>query len=335
MTDERRQAAQSAIRHVLASLLLMACDCRATDTLAAEPVTIAEARPPANEQELHTWLENMARYHRFSVAEMRAATGLDETELRAALERFGLAGDDLQRPPGVRLLPYPGGRHPRLGFLDGAVRPQRETKASLFVPWDLESYVVIDVPEAIWSNLGLTYLAHTHVRTIWEKQDIELERLEWQQDEDGNLSLRRRLPNGIEFASELTLVGETLEMRMSLTNGTSETLTGLRVQNCVMLGYCEGFAEQTNDNKIFRDPYAACRNEAGDRWIITAWQPIHRAWGNERCPCLHSDPVFDDCPPGETRHISGRVWFYQGTNIEQELDRLEATGWSESSSMAR
>ena len=40
------------------------------------------------------------------------------------------------------------------------------------------SYVVVDIPEAIWSNLGLTFLAHTHVPTIWSKKNIELKKLE-------------------------------------------------------------------------------------------------------------------------------------------------------------
>ena len=89
----------------------------------------------------------------------------------------------------------------RIGFLDGAVNPQRETKVSVFTPWDDKSYVVVDVPEALWSNLGLTYLAHTHVPTIWSKQGIELERLEWNRRKDGSLDLLRRLPNGIEFGA--------------------------------------------------------------------------------------------------------------------------------------
>ena len=86
-----------------------------------------------------------------------------------------------QRAPEAPLLTlaYPGGRHPRIGFLDGAVRPQRETKISVFAPWDDTSYVVLDVPEAVWSNLGLTYLAHTHVPTVWSKQNITLAPLEW------------------------------------------------------------------------------------------------------------------------------------------------------------
>lgn len=64
--------------------------------------------------------------------------------------------------------------HPRRGFLDGAIDPQRETKVSIFPPWSGGGYVVVDVPEAIFSDLGLTYLAHTHIPTIWDSQSIEL-----------------------------------------------------------------------------------------------------------------------------------------------------------------
>jgi hypothetical protein len=48
------------------------------------------------------------------------------------------------------VLPYPGGRHPRVGFRDGSIRPQRETKASVFAPWADGGYAVADVPEAVW-----------------------------------------------------------------------------------------------------------------------------------------------------------------------------------------
>jgi hypothetical protein len=148
----------------------------------APDVTAPEQRAPADDAALRDWLVNMVGWHRFTAAEVHDATGLPPEQVAAALERFQIApGVHPARKAGEPLvvLPYPGGRHPRIGFLDGAVRPQRETKFSVFAPWDDASYVVADIPEALWSNLGLTYLAHTHVPTIWTKQGVELATLEW------------------------------------------------------------------------------------------------------------------------------------------------------------
>jgi hypothetical protein len=301
--------------------------------LAAESAPAADAanhRRPASDNDLRDWLTNMVGYHRFTLDEVRAATGLDRDEVAAALERLKIApGEGPRRGPGETLvvLPYPGGRHPRIGFLDGAICPQRETKISVFTPWGDSSYVVADIPEAIWSNLGLIYLAHTHVPTVWNKAGVELEPLEWTRGPDGTLLLERTLPNGIRFSTQVTSTPAAVRMEMSLTNGTAETLTDLRVQNCVMFKGAIGFDRQTNDNKVFSRPYAACRSADGRRWVITAWTPCHRPWGNAPCPCLHSDPKFPDCRPGETKHVKGWLSFYEGTDIEAELKRIDATGW--------
>ena len=144
-------------------------------------------------------------------------------------------------PGKVRVSPYPGGRHPRVGFLEGAIDPQRETKFTAFTPWDPDSYVVVDVPEAVWSNLGLTYLAHTHIQTHWDKQGIKLPMQEWTQHGDGTLTHERTLPNGIEFGARIVPRGEHVEMELWLKNGTAEKLTNLRIQNCVMLKGANGF----------------------------------------------------------------------------------------------
>lgn len=214
----------------------------------------SEARRPGDDRELRFWLENMIWHHRYSPAEIRVATGLAEGELAAAQERLQIFDHNKpQRPLGSSLLvlPYSGGRHPRIGFRDGAVNPQRETKVSIFAPWDDASYVVVDVPEAIWSNLGLTYLAHTHVQTIWTKQNVELEKLEWQRRDDGTFFHERKLPNGIVFSTKLVADRSAVWFEMSLMNGTKETLSDLRVQNCVMLAHAKGFEQQNNDNKVF------------------------------------------------------------------------------------
>ena len=299
---------------------------------AEEPVAVSNARQPSNASELRYWLQNMVWHHGFDQAEITAATGLSSGQITTALKQFNINRDTRPKRTAedpLLVLPYPGGRHPRIGFLDGAIDPQRETKISVFTPWDPQSYVVADVPEAIWSNLGLTYLAHTHIDTIWTKQNIALDPLEWSRQPNGKLLLRRRLPNGIEFTTQVTPGHRCVQLSMTLKNGTQELLTGLRVQNCVMLKGASGFRKQTGENKVFRKPYAACRSDDGKRWVITAWTPCHRVWANAKCPCLHADPQFADCPPGATRQVRGWLSFYEGTDIQSEFDRIEKTGWSD------
>ena len=290
------------------------------------------ARRPRNDSDLRAWLQNMVWHHRYTPAEIREATGLTEAEVEAALTRFRITPENRpKRRAGAPLLvlPYPGGRHPRIGFLDGAVRPQRETKFSVFAPWSETDYVVADIPEAIWSNLGLTYLAHTHVPTVWTQQGVTLQPQEWKRGRDGTLESQRRLPNGIVFTATIRPGVDGVRMELRLTNGTKETLRDLRVQNCVMLKGMRGFAAQTNENKVFTAPYVACRSEGGHRWIITAWEPCDRVWGNPPCPCLHSDPKFPDCAPGETKTLRGWLSFYEGTDIQAEFRRLDSLNWKQ------
>jgi hypothetical protein len=273
----------------------------------------------------------MVEHHHFTLAEVEAATGLAPAAIESALLRFKINSSASPRRPAdspLLVLPYPGGRHPRIGFLDGAIRPQRETKLSVFLPWDENSYVVMDVPEAIWSNLGLTYLAHTHIPTVFDKEGKTLEPLEWNRRSDGSFDMARRLPNGIAFGTLVRPGRDAVRMEMWLSNGTERVLTDLRVQNCVMLKGARGFATQTNENKVLSKPYAACRSEDGSRWIITAWEPCHRSWANPPVPCLHSDPKFPDCPPGESRRLKGWLSFYRGTNIQEEFARIERLGWA-------
>ncbi|MEQ2010515.1 MAG: hypothetical protein ABMA26_27325, partial [Limisphaerales bacterium] len=299
------------------------------DGAPGEQSDLSNARRP-DEPSLRFWLWNMMTVHRFSRDEVRAATGMTAAEIDSALQRYDVRLD----PPPARgthapllVVPYPGGRHPRIGFLDGAVNPQRETKVSVFTPWDPTSYVVVDVPEAIWSNLGLTYLAHTHVPTVWSKQNIELPKLEWTRRTDGSLDFERTLPNGITFGTKVVPGRGGVRMEMWLRNGTKETLSDLRVQNCVMLRGAKGFTTQSNDNKVLAKPYIAARSDDGQRWVITAWEPNHRPWTNPPCPCIHSDPKFPDCKPGETQRVRGWLSFYEGADVQSEFKRLDGIGW--------
>lgn len=315
---------------LLAGLLaafLAGVDCECSAALNADD---SGPRRPPSDDELKYWLQNMVWYHRFTTDEIRTATGLDAKTILAVQKESGIVPGNRparDKDASLLVLPYPGGRHPRIGFLEGAVDPQREAKFSVFAPWDPNSYVVVDVPEAIWSNLGLTYLAHTHIDTIWTKQGIELPKLEWNRRADGSLDIERTLPNGIAFGVKAVPSKEAVRMEMWLRNGTDQRLTDLRVQMCVMTKMAAGFAEQTNKNKVFTNPYVACRSEDGKHWIITAWEGCQRPWGNEQCPCFHSDPKFPDLEPGQRHRFRGWLSFYEGDDIQAEFARIEATGW--------
>jgi hypothetical protein len=268
--------------------------------------------------------------HRYTPAEMGAALGLTADEVTAARTRLKV--EPVRRTGDALLvLPYPGGRHPRIGFRDGAIRPQRETKVSVFAPWADGGYVVADVPEAVWFEPGgqreLLYLAHTHVPTVWDKQNVALEPLEWSRDSDGSLRLERTLPNRVTFGTKVVPAKDGVRMEFWVRNGSPEKLTGLNVQMCVMLKELAGFADRTNDNKVFAKPFAACKDRTGQRWVITGWEECGRAWGNSPCPCLHSDPKVPDCPRGDTCRVRGWLSFYEGPDIEAELKRLQGVAF--------
>jgi peptidoglycan/xylan/chitin deacetylase (PgdA/CDA1 family) len=286
----------------------------------------SNARPAKSDAELRGWLSSMLVHHRYTSAEAGAALGLTDDEVSAAAKRLGIT-TELPNGPRPRVLPYPGGRHPRAGFLDGALRPQRETKVSLFAPWADGGYAVADVPEAVWHDTPagprkLLFLAHTHVPTLWDEQGQTLPSLEWTTTPDGSFELSRPLPNKVTLTSRVTPDRDGTRMEFRVSNGSTETLTGLDIQMCVMLKGLNGFELPSNDNKVFQPPFAAARDTSGRRWIITAWDGCKRAWGNAPCPCLHSDPRVPDCPPGESRSVKGWASFYEGPDIQAELNRL-------------
>jgi peptidoglycan/xylan/chitin deacetylase (PgdA/CDA1 family) len=285
----------------------------------------SNTRPAKTDAELAAWLANM-KVHRFAPAEMGAALGITADEATAAIKRLHVEAEQ------AAVLPYPGGRHPRIGFRDGAIRPQRETKASVFAPWADGGYAVADVPEAVWFEPApgkpeLLYLAHTHVPTFWDKQGVTLEPLEWTHAKDGSLTLERKLQNKVTLTSKVIPSKDGVRMEFRVTNGGTEKLTGLRVQMCVMLAGLTGFDARTNDNKVFAAPFAAAKDATGKRWVITGWERCGRAWGNPPCPCLHADPVVEDVLPGESRMVRGWVSFFEGADVREELKRLDGVAF--------
>jgi hypothetical protein len=94
-----------------------------------------------------------------------------------------------------------------------------------------------------------------------------------------------------------------------------------------MLAGLSGFDRRTNENKVFAAPFAVCKDGPGRRWVVTGWERCGRTWGNPPCPCLLVDPVNKDCPPGQNRAVRGWLSFYEGSDIDAELKRLNAVAF--------
>ena len=281
-----------------------------------------ENLPPeitATRQSLEYWAQNMFMNHGYSIEEAQLVTDLtvkELNELKASITKV-TSGATSKMKDYLKILPYPGGRHPRIGFLDGALDPQRGTKFSVFLPDNPSNYLVVDLPEAIFSNLGLTFLAHRHFPTIWDHQYTFIDNVDWQVNDDGSLENTWTLPNNISFGAIAKTDKNSVDMELWLHNGTAERLDSLKTQVCVMLKGTKDFRDLTNDNKKFSANTAAVKSKDSDHWILTSWERTFNPWGNPDVPCLHTDPQFEDCAPGDTVRLKGKLWFYEGDNVEQ------------------
>src|SRR5438045_3219778 len=99
-------------------------------------------------------------------------------------------------------------------------------------------------------------------------------------------------------------------MELWLKNGTTETLSKLRTQICVLLKGAATFNRQTNENKVYGKDTVSVRDADGRHSIVTHWEECGRTWGNTQCPCMHSDPVLPDCEPGENGAGTRRALVY-------------------------
>jgi hypothetical protein len=271
----------------------------------------------------------MMLYHKYTRLEAAAVAGYSVEALEQRTPR-PLTPTINVAPRTLRSLPYPGGRHPRIGFLDGAIDPLRGTKASVFAPWEGGGYAVIDLPEAIFADDELLFLAHTHVPTVWDKQHAYIDNVDWQRTLAGELTSRWELPNKVRFGARVTPDESGAELQLWLENGSDEPLGGLRTQICVMLGGMPEFAGQSQEGKRYENGVAAAPAAGGTRWVMVAFDRCGRTWGNPACPCIHSDPILPDCAPGERVSVTGRLWFLDSESVDEQIQA--GPGQSEPSS---
>jgi hypothetical protein len=270
---------------------------------------------------LDLWLSNM-QAHQYSMEEMMEVTGLEKEALEEKLA--AISNPEPMAKDRIVVRPYPGGRHPRIQFQEGMLSPMRGTKASIFLPWHPEAYVVLDLPEAVISQYGLTFLGHKHIPTLYDYEQIEIQNSDWEILEDGGLRNEWHLPKNIVIGAEIHPAKESVDMELWLQNNTKDTLlTDLQTQVCIMFKAAHQFNALTNENKIIASPYTATQSKEGSQWIVTAWDRCSHAWGNEDCPCMHADPRFPDCAPGETVKVNGKIWFYEGEDVESVFEEAK------------
>lgn len=287
-------------------------DFRFTGKREIQPLTPEQVATRAN---LEYWVDNMRRFHNFCWEEVAEVTGHAVEQIREQAKGFDNSikiNNDR-----ITVLPYPGGRHPRIGALDTMIDPMRGTKLSVFLPWDPSQYAVLDVPEALFDQLGVTFLGHTHVPTVWDKQQVSIENSDWKKKEDGSYEYLWNLPNGVDISVYVTPLRDSVEMELVVRNGSNTDMDFINGQVCIMLKGAPDFDEQTRENKVLTDKVAAVHSEDGNRWILTEWDQLRRTWDNPKCPCVHFDPVLDPCKVGETVRVKGRIWFHEGSELPQ------------------
>jgi hypothetical protein len=276
-------------------------------------------------ENLDYWLANMYQDHKYSTKDMMGVTGLKDQVLNQHLSQLDTFKENSEANKMIKVRPYPGFRHPRINFKEGMLSPMRGTKASIFLPWAPEEYVVLDLPEALFTQFGLTFLGHKHIPTVFDYQKTVIENSEWTLSENGSLSNTWELPINVIIGAEIYPREKSVDMKLWMQNNSDTTFTDLQSQVCVMFKEATQFNELTNENKIFDSPVAAVKSGDSGQWIITAWNNGNHAWGNANCPCMHSDPKFPDSKPGETVSVSGKIWFYEGESIENEIESIKRT----------
>ena len=281
------------------------------------------------ETDLREQFEQMICYHHFGDEEIARATGIALEEVQRLRNQWDLRVERRpERSPDAPLLvlPYPGGRNPRIGAMEEARSPWRETKVSVFTPWDPTSYVVVDVPSRIEAGQELLFQAHSSDhQTVGEREGHPPERRPWRREQDDAWANEWELPRAVRLAVTVTPRRDGVRFELRGMNGGSAVVGPLRIEVCLLLRGATGFEALSNVNKRLQSPWAACRDQEGKRWVLTTWEPTGRCWGNPECPCLHVDPELPVIPPGETRTARGWLSFFQGTDAGPEIDRLSKT----------
>lgn len=220
-----------------------------------------------------------------------------------------------------------------------------EQIAWVHLPWPDAGFVMLDFPEAVFSDQGLLFLSH--VSRIAHQKWLDLPKAEWQPI-PGGIRFERRLPNNFVYGGRLIAADDTrVDMTLWARNEDDIPIGCLKTQVCVYLPKAPPFAARTMDNKFVHvagrgwtpypealaggvktghwrlgwrsglpscdEPLIATVSADGRRLIATEWgEATYALVGNPDHPCMHADPDWPDLAPGESAEITGRLYFFDG-----------------------
>ncbi|NLY00533.1 MAG: hypothetical protein GXY83_30935 [Rhodopirellula sp.] len=87
----------------------------------------------------------------------------------------------------------------------------------------------------------------------------------------------------------------------------------------------ESYRQRQKQGEAFKPPSDRWIHEAGDfpllarrlpgrdAWIAWIWPNATGYFGNTQSPCMHMDPILQECPPKQTRSLFGRLLFFEGS----------------------
>lgn len=228
-------------------------------------------------------------------------------------------------------------------ILPGQWRPQCpwEHIAWISPPWPSQYYLWLDLPETVFCDAGNFFLSH--INLDYPPAFPDLPKVQWTTTPNG-MSLRRRLPNGVEFGASIEKRDEiSVCLRLDILNGSDTAMRNMRTQTCSYLRGLKEFSDYTLDNKYVCQadqgwvslrkfggrcdydkgdtalPVIVTESSQGNRFVAMSWfEHTGLIGSNPDHPCMHADPRFPDLAPGDHKTIDGLLVFFEGTTAEFE-----------------
>ena len=211
--------------------------------------------------------------------------------------------------------------------------PTGSQRSASFHPGKKRGYVVVDVPEAIWSGprpSTRTALLGSYTRTHQMGQAGNFPGTAGMEASHrwNVFSCTRTLPNQVKFGARVQPTANALQMELWITNGTDKTLTGTGCTKLRDAQICTRFQpvdnrEQPAVESLCSPPQSSGQSLADSLPGSTAYDPgvIRSA---PVCTATRSFPIANLEKPSNSK--AGSL-FTKGPILKKKFERIRQLGW--------